>query len=49
MKNTRIVRVGIIRVGSPSSASNLHIASPNFGLLHVSDYAKKKLCEINKC
>ena len=31
------------------SASNLHIASPNFGILHVSDYAEKKLCEIHKC
>ena len=34
--------------GNNIDANNLHIASPNFGLLHVSEYAKELSREKSK-
>ena len=41
---TQIPQLQNAYINTPNvCASNIHIASPEFGVLHISEYAKKKL------
>ena len=41
---TQIPQLQNAYINSPNiDASNIHIASPEFGILHISDYAKKRM------